>query len=204
MQWLRYDTLDSTNDEAKRLLRAGRLTAPACILADEQTAGRGTHGRAWASPRGAGLYLSVVHTGPGFPWPISHDYTRAAAVACAETLADATRLDVRIKPINDLYVADAKLGGILIETTVEAEMLTALITGVGINIRRAQRILPPGVRAVSLEELLPPRRFAALDLAALARRLAERIDAWQRDAAAGRADGVLRAFNDRLTNILNA
>ena len=55
----RFQTLPSTNDEAMRLAREG---APAgqCVVADEQTAGRGRAGHSWTSPPGVALYFSVI------------------------------------------------------------------------------------------------------------------------------------------------
>src|SRR5262249_24838282 len=55
---VRYDTVGSTNDEAKRLARDG-AEEETLVWAAEQTAGRGRHGRAWASPRG-NLCASLV------------------------------------------------------------------------------------------------------------------------------------------------
>ena len=51
------DQIDSTNEEAKRRLEAG-VEGAHWLRASMQTAGRGTHGRAWDSPDGAGLYLT--------------------------------------------------------------------------------------------------------------------------------------------------
>ena len=60
MQSFHFDTVDSTNEAAKRMIRSGELRQPAYLLALEQTAGRGSRGRRWASPKDAGIYLSVV------------------------------------------------------------------------------------------------------------------------------------------------
>ena len=60
MQLLRFDRVDSTNEEAKRLLSRHELNDGGFVIAREQTAGRGSHGRTWHSPRDAGIYLSLV------------------------------------------------------------------------------------------------------------------------------------------------
>ena len=56
---LTFDTLDSTNTEALKQARLG-ADEGLCIVAGQQTAGRGRHGRTWVSERNAGLYFSIV------------------------------------------------------------------------------------------------------------------------------------------------
>ena len=86
MNSFRIDTVDSTNDEAKRLIAEGRLRGRGYVLAREQTAGRGTQGRSWLSPRDAGLYLSVARTGVEPPSPNVAQLTLAAGAACVEAI----------------------------------------------------------------------------------------------------------------------
>jgi BirA family biotin operon repressor/biotin-[acetyl-CoA-carboxylase] ligase len=141
------DSVDSTNEEAKRLLLRGEVSSVAYVSAREQTAGRGSRGRTWVSPRDAGVYLSVIQRfDKGLdPATISVEgFTLAAGVACAELLHEVFDVDVRLKPINDLYVGSAKLGGILVESIVEASLVRALVTGIGLNLRSADRTLSAG------------------------------------------------------------
>jgi biotin-[acetyl-CoA-carboxylase] ligase BirA-like protein len=178
MQAFYFDRVDSTNDEAGRLLREGRIGDFAYVVARGQSAGKGNRGRKWASPYDAGIYLTVVDR-PAHSGGELHLFTRAAGVACAETLLEQTGVDVRLKPINDLYVDGRKLGGILTEAVIEQGCIRALITGVGINVRRAERALPPDhVRPISLEELIPREVFAVLDVPGLTVALAKRIRRW--------------------------
>ncbi len=70
-----YPELDSTNEESKRLLAQEDISSPLIVRADSQTAGKGTQGRQWFSPPGAGLYFSVVHsfeTGSDWLLPAIH------------------------------------------------------------------------------------------------------------------------------------
>jgi BirA family transcriptional regulator, biotin operon repressor / biotin---[acetyl-CoA-carboxylase] ligase len=145
---LRYaETIGSTNDTVMQLAAA---CAPegAAVLAEEQTAGRGRRGRAWSSPPGAGLYLSVLLRGdtltraPGLS-------TLGAGVAAAQAIAIATGLRVSLKWPNDLVIGDGwkKLGGIL----CEANGPDALVVGVGINITPAAHPPEVAARAASIE-----------------------------------------------------
>ncbi len=196
MQAFHFDTVDSTNEAAKRLIGDGRIRDSAYIVAREQTAGKGTQGRSWLSPRDAGLYMSVVHAGgPLSAIPTGTVYALSAGVACVEALREDFDLPVWIKPVNDLFVEGRKLGGILIETLAQNGAITALITGVGVNVRRACRALPEsGVEPISLEDVIPPERVQLFDLASFVERLVERVSQWHGLVMAGDRPGVERAW----------
>lgn len=174
-----FNSVDSTNEAAKRLIRDGAIDGRAYVLAREQTAGRGQRGRLWLSPLDAGIYLTVIDRPR---WGVGgelHAFTRAAGIACVETLFAHTQVRTQLKPINDLYVDGRKLAGILTEAVIKQGDLHALMTGVGVNVRKADRPLPPEhVQPVCLEELMPGKEFAALDLRALVRDLVQRIRHW--------------------------
>src|SRR5438477_10508359 len=107
---LRFDSINSTNLEAMRQARAG---APEglCVVAREQTAGRGRLDRRWHSPKDAGLYLSIVLRPKIEPigWPL---LTLMTAVAVSESLMKSCGLRTDIKWPNDVCANDRKLCGI--------------------------------------------------------------------------------------------
>jgi biotin-[acetyl-CoA-carboxylase] ligase BirA-like protein len=186
MQAFYYDTVDSTNDLARSMLRDGRIREAAYIVARQQTAGRGNRGRTWLSPLDAGIYLTVIDRPRGVATQDLQSFTRAAGIACADTLRAATPIPVRLKPINDLYVDGRKLGGILTEAVIENNELRALITGVGLNVRKADRPLPPNyARPICLEELMPAVAFSKLDVRTLTYELVQRVRHWNAVVAAG-------------------
>jgi biotin-[acetyl-CoA-carboxylase] ligase BirA-like protein len=189
------DTVDSTNDEAKRRLHAGQLRVTSYILAREQTAGKGSRGRRWASPRGAGIYLSVIERGREGPLPTTTAYTVAAGVACAEALWECLGVEVQLKPVNDLYVDGRKLGGILTESFVQQAGTQALITGVGINVRRADRPVTDGAASpIALQDLLPPHRFAEVDQSTLVSALVSGVHRWNGTVAAGDVEALRQGW----------
>ncbi len=199
MQAYLLETVDSTNDAAKRLIAEGRLSGSGYVLAREQTAGRGTQGRSWLSPRDAGLYLSFARTQAGPAKTDIRTLTLAAGAACADVLEAATSLNVRIKPVNDLMVEGRKLGGILTEINIEAGEIESLIIGIGINLRRVPLSLPTDARpAICLEELLSAEAFCALDRNALVERLVERVDAYSIRAISGDAIAIEAEWERRL------
>src|SRR5262245_25271114 len=111
---LHFDSLPSTNLEAAKRAAEG---APEglVVVADEQTAGRGRLGRQWASPKGAGLYFSIVlrPEGEARIWPL---ITFVAALAVHDALLQCCGLQTDIKWPNDVLANDRKLCGILAET----------------------------------------------------------------------------------------
>lgn len=201
MDWFRYDEVDSTNDAAKQLIADGTIKRDVIVVARAQTAGRGTQGRSWSSPRDAGVYLSLVSMNVGPATADTALFTIAAGVGCAETLRETTGLDARVKPVNDLFAGGGKLGGILTEAVVEENRVISIITGIGVNTRRAERSLPDGsVRAVSLEELLPPARFASWNQDAFVERLAGAVHARQAMVTSGRCDELRRMWQGMLVD----
>lgn len=219
-EFLTYETLDSTNEEAKRLLAAGHIIHPTIIRANSQTAGKGTQGRSWISPPGAGLYFSIVHPFrkeadwqhlPG-TIPLTPLFTLAAGVACARTIRELTGLSIQLKPINDLYVEGRKLGGILTESLISQNQCKALITGIGINILYHADIhegcaANPGQeptidrgrnRPTSLQECIPPTLFNQWQEAAIMQELshaiAQTVDTWYRTLIEGNSAQVLAEY----------
>jgi BirA family biotin operon repressor/biotin-[acetyl-CoA-carboxylase] ligase len=98
------------------------------VIAGEQAAGKGRHGRNWSSPAGTGLYLSVILR-PNLPQEQLWQTAFVAAVAAAEAIAETSGLPVQVKWPNDVLVNGRKVCGILIEET-----RGLLIVGIGINV----------------------------------------------------------------------
>lgn len=148
----RFATLPSTQEEAHRLAAGGAPHGTA-VQAGEQTAGRGTRGRHWASPTG-GLWMSVICR-PDSPATAAVASLRAG-VAVAEALErDVPGLGrVAVKWPNDLYLEGRKLGGLLCEARWQGDTPGWIVVGVGINVTNA---IPDGLReiATAIREVTP-------------------------------------------------
>jgi BirA family biotin operon repressor/biotin-[acetyl-CoA-carboxylase] ligase len=167
-----FDTIGSTNDEAKRLAAAG---APECtvVWARGQTAGRGRQERAWSSPPG-NLYCSVIlrpGVSPVRAGTLGFVISLAAAEAI-ETLAPGLR--VAFKWPNDVLLQGGKVAGILLETGsggAGSNNDNWVVAGCGINLSafpentpyRATSVLAVTGKRVSAEDALH-RYTAALDV----------------------------------------
>ena len=129
-----YDSIDSTNTQAKRLLADG-LTGKALITANEQTAGRGRQGRSFYSPKNTGIYYSYVYH-PQKTLADAVFITTAAAVSVVRAIERISAVNPVIKWVNDVYVAGKKVCGILTEAVSDFESgaLESVIVGIGINV----------------------------------------------------------------------
>ncbi|MCR5785450.1 MAG: biotin--[acetyl-CoA-carboxylase] ligase [Eubacterium sp.] len=129
-----YKEIDSTNEEAKRLITKG---APhgTLIVANRQTAGKGRRGRAFFSPADTGIYLSVVLK-PDLELTESVLITTAASVAVSKAIENVYGIRCGIKWVNDVYYNEHKICGILTEATADFETgdMQSLIVGIGVNI----------------------------------------------------------------------
>jgi BirA family biotin operon repressor/biotin-[acetyl-CoA-carboxylase] ligase len=128
---LRFEWLPSTNTELARLASEGAVEGLA-VVADEQTAGRGRLQRAWSSPKGAGLYFSILLR-PAIPqnqWAL---ITLMAALAVGDALREACGLQTDIKWPNDLLSGERKICGILAEA-IDTPAGRAVIVGIGVNL----------------------------------------------------------------------
>jgi len=131
-QLIHYGSLGSTNTEAADQARKGAAEG-VTIVADEQTAGRGRHGRSWVSQKGSGAYFSTILR----PRIEPRYYTLIplmAAIAVCDALVTGWSITPDIKWPNDVLVNDKKIAGILSEM-VDTATGHAVIVGIGINLR---------------------------------------------------------------------
>jgi BirA family transcriptional regulator, biotin operon repressor / biotin---[acetyl-CoA-carboxylase] ligase len=135
---LKYDSIDSTNTAAINQAKRG-ADEGLCIVAREQTAGRGRHGRTWVSEKDAGLYFSLILR-PKIEIRLLPLITLMSAVAVHNAIEKVFQIEGDIKWVNDIHVSGKKICGILAET-VETEKGLAVIVGIGINLKSSN--FPP-------------------------------------------------------------
>jgi BirA family biotin operon repressor/biotin-[acetyl-CoA-carboxylase] ligase len=205
---LYFPTIGSTNDVAA-MLAAREGAEGTVVVADAQSAGRGRRGRAWFSPPGAGLYVSLV-LAPGRSRADGERATAittlAAGVALAEAVEAATGLRADIKWPNDLLVGRRKLAGILAEgmaAPIEPggrPGVASVVLGYGLNVGAAS--FPPdlGAYVTSLESELGKPVDRAMVFAETLAAMAGRY----RDLLEGRFDAILDAWRARAPRSVGA
>ena len=189
-----FEDVGSTNDVA---IAAATSGAPeGCVVAaNAQSSGRGRLGRSWASPPGAGLYVSVVLRPPREALSL---VTIAAGVAVAEGIEAATGLQTSLKWPNDVYAGARKLAGILAEAG-SSEAREHVVVGFGINVRSAGLPADVAARATSIETEVGRPADRGLVLAECLAALASRYQMLQRSG--GRE--VIEAWRVRATQHMN-
>jgi BirA family biotin operon repressor/biotin-[acetyl-CoA-carboxylase] ligase len=162
-------SLASTSDLCRSRAVAGEPEGLA-VLADRQTAGRGSRGRAWESPSG-NLSLSVLLR-PKEPMARVGQWSLLAGVALAEALAPFA--PVTVKWPNDLLLHDRKLAGILIDAVAdETGWVSWLVLGMGANLASAPTL--PDRPTAAIADVAPPP--SARDIAAAT---LDRLNEWRR------------------------
>lgn len=143
-----YSTIDSTNNEAKKKLNE-KMEQDILILSEEQTEGKGRLGRVFVSPASTGLYMSLV----------LHDVsseknstlvTTVAAVAVCRAIEKLTNKTPQIKWVNDLFLNEKKICGILTEGIINMETQTteSIVLGIGVNITVSKENVPKNLQDI--------------------------------------------------------
>jgi len=143
-----YDSLGSTNDQLKRMVEAPEFT---CVVADEQTAGRGRRRRTWLSTPGDGLYLSILLR-PAWPPQQIPLLSLMASVVVAEVVMRRGVGGVDIKWPNDVLAGGRKLSGILVEGASAGAGTPRLVVGLGVNLNH--RTFPPELSGTATSLIL--------------------------------------------------
>ena len=145
------DRVTSTNTLLKELAEQGGREGMV-IVAQEQTAGKGRLGRSFYSPKGTGLYLSILLR-PSFSAQEALSITTAAAVAAAEAIDSLTggEEEARIKWVNDVYYRARKVCGILTEASIDFETggLHYAVLGIGVDLAEPEGGYSPELREVA-------------------------------------------------------
>ncbi len=129
---------DSTNSEAQQLLLKNEATEGCTVITAHQTAGRGQRGNTWEAEPGKNITLSVILL-PKF-LAVKHQFylNMAISLGVLDLLQELGLVGAQLKWPNDLYFEDKKLGGILIENSINSLSLQHSIAGIGLNVNQRQ------------------------------------------------------------------
>ncbi|MDD2397955.1 MAG: biotin--[acetyl-CoA-carboxylase] ligase [Tissierellia bacterium] len=137
-----HKTIGSTNTEAK-ILAVQNAQHGTTIVSEEQTKGRGRFGRDFFSPSDSGIYMSIILK-PELNIENSVLITSAAAVVVCNAIEKFTSVSPKIKWVNDIFIDNKKICGILTEavTNFESGMLDCVVVGIGINVKTKNEDFP--------------------------------------------------------------
>ncbi len=144
-----FNSIDSTNSEAERLLANGE-TAPFAVVANYQQKGRGRMGRSWHSPKTGNLHLSIAFR-PNVDLIKLRTFTLWQGICIARKLRTMTgNEDISVKWPNDVVVNGRKIAGMLTEASIDSERVRSLVFGIGININSVSSQFPKPISKLSI------------------------------------------------------
>ncbi|HTD39666.1 MAG TPA: biotin--[acetyl-CoA-carboxylase] ligase [Mucilaginibacter sp.] len=186
--------IDSTNNFLKESLSNSKpFSEGTVIMAESQYAGRGQQQNRWHSEDGKNLTFSILLKPVFLPLAQQFDLTRAVSLGIINAITPLLGNQLKIKWPNDIYYADDKLGGILIENMVQGGQIKNSVIGIGLNIN--QEVFPLDVpNPVSLRQIL--RRD--YDLKILLSDICKNIEVAYLNLKAGKFDLVRKAYLERL------
>jgi BirA family biotin operon repressor/biotin-[acetyl-CoA-carboxylase] ligase len=151
---IHFDSIDSTSNHAKAIALKGAKEGTV-VIAEEQTKGRGRLGRSWLSPKGQGIWMSIILRPDIIPTH-AMKVTQIVAAAITKALRKFTKDDVLIKWPNDIVLHKKKVCGILTEMSAEIDKVNFVIVGIGVNANMDETILPKDLedKAVSLAKYM--------------------------------------------------
>lgn len=134
--YLEFDSLSSTNSYLAELLAQQKLAEGTVLIAKQQTAGRGQLQNVWESEAYQNITMSLVLY-PTF-LPIAQHFllNQAIALAVYDTIQQILSKQVKIKWSNDIYVAQRKIAGILIQNNLQGNIIQQSIIGIGLNVNQ--------------------------------------------------------------------
>lgn len=190
-----YDSVDSTNNVLKGLANAG---APhgTVVVANEQTRGRGRLGREWSSMAGKGIWMSVLLR-PGIHPGAVQALTLAAAVAVSRAIEPILAEKPGIKWPNDILVSRRKVCGILTEMSAEAERVSWVIVGIGLNTHSDQEDFPEELRDKATSLIQHLKVGASADRAGLVAEILNQLEDVYEDYLENGPDSMLREWRIR-------
>lgn len=197
--YYRFDELPSTNDWAAEFIAKSKPPEGMAVRADTQTAGRGQFGSRWLSAPNDNLLLSVVFYPTWLAVNEQFYLSMAAALALHDTVSSLLAAPEFPPPVcsvkwpNDLYLADRKVAGILIQNSLSGQHLQSSIIGIGLNINQLEfdTALPnPGSLAQALGR--------SFDLDVVLQQLFEHLEKRYLQLKSGQKEAIKSAYETRL------
>lgn len=185
------DLVVSTNDVLWELAKHGSEEGTV-VFAEEQTAGRGRFGRNWWSPRGKGIWMSVLLRPPTREGTVPMT-TIIGALATAEAVRSTTLLSAMIRWPNDILVEGRKVAGVLVEARTGRNG-RELVLGIGIDVNARQAEMPDDIAdlAISLSEATGE----PVDEPGLAKVLLHELDRWYQVKLSGDIEAINRRWRE--------
>lgn len=130
-----YEEIDSTQNEIFRRIKKGQIINGSVIMADIQTAGKGTHGRIWHTDEKGNIAFSF-YIQTNCEIERLDGLTIDIAKILVDMFIEKYKINIQIKEPNDLMINNKKIGGILTQGKINGKYIKYLVIGIGININK--------------------------------------------------------------------
>ncbi len=191
-----FDTLDSTNICAKRMAEEGAPNGT-LVIADKQTAGRGRRGRAWETPKGTAIAMTLLMR-PNLRPEKASMLTLVMGMAVTKAVNELYDLNCQIKWPNDVVLEGKKICGILVEMSAEMNAIHYLVIGCGINANMTEFPEELKERGISLRMITGHE----VDRAQIIQRSLEWLEKYYKKfEETNDMSGLMEEYNQMLVNI---
>ncbi len=172
-----YKTVESTNIVARGMAMNG-ADSGTVVIAEEQTSGYGRNGKSFFSPYGTGIYMSIILNLKKEKKIFNSSFiTTAAAMAVSKSIEEISNENTQIKWVNDVFINDKKVCGILTEGAFSFEdgKLDYAVIGIGINVNFPKNGFPEEINniAVSINKIQNNRDIRNILIAKILERMYE-------------------------------
>lgn len=193
----RYTTIDSTNEEAKRIAVREQDFHGSLVVTENQTGGKGRRGRSWLSPAGTTIAMSFLLK-PEIAPDNASMLTLVTALAVNRAIRELTDLPALIKWPNDIVVNKRKVCGILTEMSVDRTGIQYVVVGIGINVNQTEFPKELLASATSLRK----ESGAPVDREKLVKKIIEYFwHFYEIFIETESLDALYRVYNEQLVNI---
>ncbi len=129
---IHYESIDSTNIKAKEIAREG-CSDGTVVISEYQSSGKGRLGRQWVSPKGKGIWMSIILK-PDVDPSFASKITLIGAASVLKAMNNLGINNCSIKWPNDIVINNKKVSGILTEMSAELTRINHIVIGIGINV----------------------------------------------------------------------
>ncbi|MBI6115743.1 biotin--[acetyl-CoA-carboxylase] ligase [Salegentibacter maritimus] len=192
MRIIKVNATNSTNEFARELYRGNTSFKPVCVVAYEQTRGRGQRGAGWHSNAGENLTFSVLY--PKIKVHVNHQFLMSATVSLAilKVLQEFNVPALKVKWPNDILSERYKISGILIENILKNNEIAASVIGVGLNVNQTNF---PGLPQASSLKLVTGSQF---NLDELLKKITDEFEKKITEITAFAETSILKEYTEHL------
>ncbi len=188
-----FDTIDSTNSYALRLISTEEVKEGTVIQAGYQSSGRGQMSKSWEGNSAENVYMSVILKPIFLALQKQFFLNKIASLAIIDVINDYMKVDAKVKWPNDVYIGNRKTCGILIQNMLGGKTIQHTVIGIGLNVNQegfSQSL--PNPTSLKIES---GKQFSIQEVIT---RVSSYLDFWYSELKQGNYNKISYAYIDKL------